>query len=85
MSFCVNISSKEFKDTAKRLDISEASLENIVHSYMNTEGNEGTFPSDSYILSRVEGTPITEISENGLKLIEKKYSQPITVNTYEDA
>lgn len=85
MSLCVNTHSKEFKDTAKRLDISENSLESIVHRFINTEGNENSFPSDSYILSNVEGTPITQITEKGKELIEKKYSQPITVNTYEDA
>ena len=46
MSVCVNIKSKEFKYLAKRLDISEASLENILHEYMNTEGNTEVFPSD---------------------------------------
>ena len=51
---CVNTHSKEFKDTAKRLNISEEFLETIAHEYENTEGNEGSFPSDSYILSKVE-------------------------------
>lgn len=83
---CVNISSKEFKDTAKRLDISSGSLENIVHEYMNTEGNENSFPSDSYILSKVEGQPFTEpLSEKAQKLIDSRYSKPIIVGSYEEA
>lgn len=86
MSVCVNISSKEFKDTAKRLNISEGSLENIVHQFINSEGNENSFPSDSYILSKVEGQPFTEaLSEKAQKLVDLKYSKPITVETYNDA
>ena len=85
MSLCVNTASREFKDTAKRLDISEASLENIVHNYINTEGNENSFPSDSYILSQVEGVPFPNLSNEQLELINKKYSEPITVDTYEEA
>jgi len=85
MSVCVNTNSKEFKDTAKRLDISESSLENIVHEYMNTEGNVNSFPSDSYILSKVTGEPLTEISEKAQKLIDLKYSRPFVVDTYEEA
>ena len=86
MSVCVNISSKEFKDTAKRLNISEGSLENIVHQFINSEGNENSFPSDSYILSKVEGQPFTEaLSEKAQRLVDLKYSKPITVETYNDA
>ena len=86
MSVCVNTSSKEFKDASKRLNISEGSLENIVHEFMNTEGNENSFPSDSYILSKVEGQPFTEpLSKKAQQLVDLKYSKPITVDSYTDA
>lgn len=85
MSLCVNISSKEFKDAAKRLDIDGVSLENIVHEFINSEGNANAFPSDSYILSKVEGVPFTKLSEKEQQLIDQKYSRPFTVESYEDA
>lgn len=85
MVFCVNTHSREFKDTAKRLNISEAFLEKIIHEYINTEGNAEAFPSDSYIQSRVSGEPLTGISEKAQKLIDLKYSKPITVDNYADA
>lgn len=85
MSVCVNINSKEFKDLAKRLDISERSLEGIIHEYINAEGSDGSFPSDYYILSRLEGQPLTNISEAAQKLIDAKYKEPIVVDTHEEA
>lgn len=50
---CVNIKSKEFKDTTERLGISSATLETIVHSYQNSPATEGGFPSDKYILTKL--------------------------------
>ena len=86
MSVCVNTKSKEFRDAVDRLNISQGSLENIVHEYINAEGNVDSFPSDSYILSKIEGEPFTEeLSEKAQKLIELKYSKPIVVNSYADA
>ena len=86
MSVCVNTKSKEFKETVERLNISQGSLENIVHEYINAEGNVDSFPSDSYILSKIEGEPFTEkLSEKAQKLIELKYNKPIVVNSYADA
>lgn len=85
MSLCVNTHSREFKDLAQRLDMSEASLENILHEYMNTEGNAEAFPSDSYILSKINGQPFEELTENEQKLIELRYSKPIIVDSYNDA
>ena len=85
MVFCVNTHSREFKNTAKRLNISEAFLEKIIHEYINTEGNAEAFPSDSYIQSKVSGEPLTGISEKAQKLIDSKYSRPITVDNYTDA
>lgn len=85
MSVCVNTNSREFKDAAKRLNISENSLENIVHEYVNTEGNVDSFPSDSYILSKVAGEPLTEISDKAQQLINLKYSRPTVVDSYAEA
>ena len=81
MSFCVNIKSPQFKETAKRLDISEGQLEEIAHKYMNSEGTENQFPSDEYIMRQVSGQPDAQASESEVKLWKERYSKPQTFNT----
>ena len=85
MSKCVNLSSKEFKDTCQRLDIHPSTLELIVHKYQNTEGNENSFPSDSYIMESIQGTPTYEASKEQLTLWEKLYSKPKVFDSIEEA
>ena len=80
MSFCVNIHSKEFQDLSERLDISAAALENIVHEFINAEG-EYVFPSDSAILKQFEPAPINEITKKSYDLWWERYSEPIRVRT----
>lgn len=80
MSFCVNIHSKEFQDLSERLDISAAALENILHEFINTEG-EGAFPSDSAIRERFEPAPINEATKKSYDLWRERYSEPIRVRT----
>lgn len=82
---CVNTKSKEFIETAKRLDLSSGTLELIVHEFQNTEGNEEGFPSDTYILERVRGESMTNASEAQVKLWENRYSNPIIANTLDAA
>lgn len=82
---CVNKSSKEFKDTCKRLNVSSENLEITVHEYQNTEGNENSFPSDSYIMEKLKGEPTVTKSENVIKLWEKEYSSPKSFNSYKEA
>lgn len=84
MVVCVNKSSKEFKDTAKRLNISESALELIVHKYINIAGNETSFPSDAYINSQLTPPPIYELSDNAYKLWKQKYSKPLIFSTIEE-
>lgn len=84
MSFCVNIHSKEFQDLSERLDISAAALENIVHEYINAEG-EYTFPSDSAISERFEPAPISEVTKKSYDLWRQRYSEPIRVKTLDAA
>lgn len=82
---CVNTKSKEFIETAKRLDLSSGTLELIVHEFQNTEGNEEGFPSDAYILERIRGKSMTNASEAQVKLWENRYSNPIIANTLDAA
>lgn len=53
---CVNISSKEFKDTTKRLNVSSENLETIVNEIQNSLNDPDYFPSDEEILERLHGT-----------------------------
>ena len=84
MAFCVNIKSKEFKDTAKRLDMSESQLEQIAHEYMNTPETQNQFPSDEYIISKTRGIPEKNPSKDQMTVWNKYYSTPQVFNTRED-
>lgn len=53
---CVNISSKEFKNTTKRLNVSSENLETIVNEIQNSLNDPDYFPSDEEILERLHGT-----------------------------
>lgn len=73
--FCVNVKSKEFKEACNRLNIHPSSLEVIVFQYLNNIGPE-SFPSDEYIMSKLEGKAMTDASESQILLWEKAYSTP---------
>ena len=85
MSVCVNLNSKEFKDCCKRFDVTAASLEPIIHEYINTEGNENSFPSDFYISERLEGAQTVVTSKEQLQLWEEKYSNSKEFSSLEEA
>ena len=68
---CVNTNSKEFKDTAKRLNVHPSALEGVVHEFINTKGNEDSFPSDDYIQKRLKGEAV-KISAEDLELCTLK-------------
>ena len=82
---CVNTRLPEFIELAKKMDLSVGTLELIVHEFQNTEGNEGKYPSESYIMNRISGEPMTNASEEQVKLWDKKYSKPFTVKTISEA
>lgn len=73
--FCVNVKSKEFKEACNRLNIHPSSLEVIVFQYLNNI-DSGSFPSDEYIMSKLEGKAMTNASESQILLWEKAYSTP---------
>lgn len=68
---CVNTNSKEFKDTAKRLNVHPSTLEGVVHEFINTKGNEELFPSDDYIQKKLKGEAV-KISAEDLELCTLK-------------
>lgn len=72
---CVNTKTKEFKEAAHNLNISEATLETIVFDFQNTEGNENKFPDDSYIVSKLYGER-EEVGKNVFDLYQQEYQQP---------
>lgn len=85
MSTCVNLNSKDFKDCCNRLNVSAATLEPIVHEYINIEGNEDSFPSDVYIEEKIHGRSTAVISDKQVQLWEDRYSQPKTFDYAEEA
>lgn len=84
-AFCVNTHSKLFKDTAKRLDISEDQLELIAYKYGNQTETYGKFPSDEYILSSLQGKQDVNASQAQVELWNLRYSQPRVFETSEEA
>lgn len=76
MSTCV-VKDIEFMNTSKRLGVHPDNLELIVHEFINKEGNEGSFPTDSYIKEALSGKPF-EASRGAIKLWERSYSTPKT-------
>ena len=82
MSFCVNIKSPQFKETAKRLDISDGQLELIAHEYINLVSNPDSFPSDEFIRSRFEGISELNAPQKVVELWNKMYSVPKVFSDY---
>ena len=82
--FCVNVKSKEFKDACNRLNIHPSSLEVIVFEYLNNIDSNG-FPSDSYIIEKLQGVQMTNASNEQIQLWEKVHSNPIVLKTAEQA
>lgn len=80
---CV-IKTKAFKETAKRLGISEAQLEQIAYEYINQEeGND--FPSDSYVISKMYGEENIVLNDDQIKIWDAKYNLPKIFETREQA
>lgn len=85
MSFCVNIKSPIFKETAKRLDISEVELELIAHEYINAIQDGTAFPDDSYIQAKYSGTPMVNATVAQKEVWKAKFSTPQVFKTMQDA
>ena len=83
-AFCINIHLQEFKDTAKRLGISEFEFEQIAYKYGNQEGTFGQFPSDEYIKEQLSGVPNYNATEAQAKLWSLRYSKPREFDTLEE-
>lgn len=80
---CVNKASQQFKNCCKRLDLSEQQLEQIVYDYTNQQGNENTFPTDTYIEQQLKGIPTSELSDSQRKLYKLKYEEAQPLDTFE--
>jgi len=83
-AFCVNTHSKEFKDTAGRLGISEGTLKLIAYEYGNQEETFGQFPSDNYIMSKVVGRPEMNADDAIVKIWNARYQQAQVFDTPEE-
>lgn len=78
-------SSQQFKDLQAKYDLHESELDNIMHEWINIEGNEETFPSDAFIQERINGTPLVNASQDQIELWQRDYSTPQTFDTVEEA
>lgn len=81
---CVNKSSKEFKSLAAKHNVSDNTLELIVHKYWKETGSEELFPSDSYIQAQLGAIPYEEPVKAVKELWQKEYSGVSTYNTFDD-
>lgn len=81
---CVNKSSKEFKSLAAKHNVSDNTLELIVHKYWKETGSEELFPSDSYIQAQLGAIPYEEPVKVARELWQKEYSGVSTYNTFDD-
>ena len=79
---CV-LRNEQFKRAAKQNNISEDQLELIVHEFINTVGNETSFPSSDYIEQKVSGKSI-EVGKNGFALWERQFSTPKVFKTQKE-
>lgn len=85
MSFCVNISSPVFKETTKRLNISESQLELIAHEYINAVKDAEAFPDDAYIQSKYSGTPMNNATVGQKVVWRETFATPRLFNTMDEA
>ena len=53
MTFCVNTSSKQFKEVAAKYRLAPSFLESLVHRYINAMQNPDAFPSNEWIESQI--------------------------------
>ena len=83
-AFCIDTNSPAFKDTAKKLGVSEFELEQIAYKYGNQEGTFGQFPSDDYIKEDLNGVPNYDATEAQAELWKLRYSKPKEFDTVED-
>lgn len=81
---CVNKSSKEFKSLAAKNNVSDNTLELIVHKYWKETGSEELFPSDSYIQAQLGAISYEEPVKAVKELWQKEYSGVSTYNTFDD-
>lgn len=83
-AFCIDSNSPLFKETAKRLGVSEFELEQIAYKYGNQEGTFGKFPSDEVIKASLNGVPNYNASKAQAKLWKLRYSTPREFDTIEE-
>ena len=79
---CINPKSKDFLNISKRLNISPANLEDIIHKYQY-ENDTDEYPSDDYIKAALEGTRTT-MSQEQADLWERYYQKPKRFKTLQD-
>ena len=79
---CINPKSEDFINISKRLNISPANLEDIIHKYQY-ENDTDEYPSDDYIKAALEGTRTT-MSQEQADLWERYYQKPKRFKTLQE-
>ena len=79
---CINLKDKDFLNISKRLNISPANLEDIIHKYQY-ENDTDEYPSDDYIKAALEGTRTT-VSQEQADLWERYYQKPKRFKTLQE-
>lgn len=71
---CVNIKSKDFKNLALSNNVSDSTLELIVHKYWIERGSEDQFPSNVYVKAQLGNAQYKESGKNVRALWKASYS-----------
>ena len=77
---CVNKKSKEFKKLVADYNVSENTMELLIHQYWIEKGSEEDFPTKAYLNTRLGLTPYEEHIDNVIKVWDNFYSHPLTFN-----
>ena len=83
---CVNKKSKEFKKLVADYNVSENTMELLIHKYWREKRSEEDFPTRAYLNAHLGLAPYEESIDSVIKVWNKMYSHPITydkkINAY---
>ena len=82
---CVNKKSKEFKKLVADYNVSENTMELLIHKYWREKRSEEDFPTRAYLNAHLGLIPYEETVDNVIKVWDKMYAHPITFKKRNDA
>ena len=81
---CVNKKSKEFKKLVADYNVSENTMELLIHKYWREKRSEEDFPTRAYLNAHLGLIPYEETVDNVIKIWDKMYAHPITFKKRND-